>query len=81
MEDMAYYCDNVVVMNDGKIYKTGTVDEIFSDAESLISIGLDVPVISKIAASLKKQGISLQGKLYTVDGVKEAIKKYIGGER
>ena len=79
MEDMAYYCDNVVVMNEGKVYKTGTVEEIFSDAESLSGIGLDVPVVSKIAASLKKQGIDLKGELYTVDGVMRAIKEYIGG--
>ena len=36
MEDMAYYCDNVVVMNDAEIYKTGSVDEVFSDADSKI---------------------------------------------
>ena len=78
MEDMAYYCDNVVVMNKAEVYKTGTVDEIFSDSESLSSIGLDVPVIAKIASSLKRKGISLEGKLYTVDGVMSAIKQYVG---
>ena len=81
MEDMAYYCDNVVVMSDAKVYKTGTVDEIFSDAESLMDIGLDVPVISKIAARLRRAGIILDGRLYTVDGVREAIINYIGGEK
>ena len=81
MEDMAYYCDNVVVMSDSKVYKTGTVDEIFSDAESLMDIGLDVPVISKIAARLRRAGIILDGRLYTVDGVREAIINYIGGEK
>ena len=78
MEDMAYYCDNVVVMSDAKVYKTGTVEEIFSDSESLMDIGLDVPVISKIATSLRKAGIDIQGKLYTVDGVRDAIISYIG---
>lgn len=81
MEDMAYYCDNVVVMNHAKVFKTGTVDEIFSDADSLSQIGLDVPVVAKIAASLRKNGIELDGELYTVDGVKNAIIKYIGGNR
>ena len=81
MEDMAYYCDNVVVMSDAKVYKTGTVDEIFSDAESLMDIGLDVPVISKIASRLRRAGIILDGRLYTVDGVREAIINYIGGEK
>ena len=78
MEDMAYYCDNVVVMSDSKVYKTGTVDEIFSDSESLADIGLDVPVVSKIAARLRAAGIDLWGKLYTVDGVRDAIIDYIG---
>ncbi len=78
MEDMAYYCDNVVVMNHAKVYKTGTVDQIFSDSDSLESIGLDVPVVAKIASNLRKAGIPLSGKLYTVDGVKKAIIEYIG---
>ncbi len=79
MEDMAYYCDNVVVMNRAEIYKTGTVDEIFSEAESLENIGLDVPEVARIAAALKKNGIKLEGELYTVKGVKNAIIKYFGG--
>ena len=77
MEDMAYYCDNVVVMNKGKIFKTGTVSEIFSDASSLIDIGLDVPVISKIAKGLRDRGITLSGTLYTVEGVRQAITEYL----
>ena len=78
MEDMAYYCDNVVVMNKSKVFKTGTVDEIFSSADELSEIGLDVPEIAKISSSLKKHGIELSGCLYTVEGVKNAIIEYIG---
>ena len=81
MEDMAYYCDNVVVMNKGRIYKTGTVSEIFSLSSELMEIGLDVPSISKIAAELKRGGVELTGELYTVKGVLDAIFKLIGGER
>ncbi len=78
MEDMALYCDNVVVMNNARIYKTGTVDEIFSDADSLVDIGLNVPSVARIASALCKSGIDLRGTLYTVDGVREAVKEYIG---
>ena len=81
MEDMAYYCDNVVVMNDSKIFKSGSVEEIFSSSDELEKIGLDVPVISKIVSRLKASGIDLQGTLYTVDGVKNAILSYMGGEQ
>ncbi len=77
MEDMAHYCDNVVVMNSAKVYRTGTVKEIFSEADALISVGLDVPMISRVAAELKKRGINLTGELYTVEGVKRAILEYL----
>ena len=81
MEDMAYYCDNVVVMSHSRVYKTGTVDEIFSEPDALVDVGLDVPVVAKIASVLKKEGISLSGELYTVPGVRDAIKNYVGRSR
>lgn len=77
MEDMAHYCDNVVVMNSAKVYRTGTVKEIFSEADALISVGLDVPMISRVAGELVKRGIDLKGELYTVEGVKAAIIGYV----
>ena len=78
MEDMAHYCDNVVVMSASKIFKVGTVDEVFSDAEAIAGNGLDVPSVSKIAQRLIDRGVDLKGKLYTVEGVRDAIKEYIG---
>lgn len=79
MEDMAHYCDNLVVMNSAKVYLQGTVSEVFSQPETLTAVGLDVPVISHIAAELQKRGIELSGELYTVDGVKNAILDYMKG--
>ncbi len=81
MEDMALYCDNVVVMNRGRVYKSGTVDEIFSDADSLVDIGLNVPAVARIASALKKRGFDLKGKLYTPEGVRDAIIEYMGREK
>ena len=79
MEDMAYYCDNVVVMNSSRVYKSGTVEEVFSIGSQLADIGLDVPLVSKIADELIRRGIPLSGTLYTVDGVKDAILQYVKG--
>ena len=76
MEDMALYCDDVVVMSNQKLYKTGTVEEIFSEGDSLAAVGLEVPAVSRIAQGLIKKGIPLQGKLYTVEGVCEALLQY-----
>jgi energy-coupling factor transport system ATP-binding protein len=80
MEDMAHYCDNVVVMNESEVFASGTVDEIFSRARDLERIGLNVPVISKICEGLKSCGVPMEGKLYTVDGAEAAIIKLLGGE-
>lgn len=77
MEDMAHYCDNVIVMNNARVYRVGSVDDIFSEADSLSEVGLDVPAISKIAARLAERGIKLSGKLYTVEGVKDSILRYL----
>ena len=77
MEDMAHYCDDIVVMNHAKVHKTGSVSEIFSQADELSTVGLDVPSVAKISAELSRRGIALDGQLYTVNGVKNAILQYI----
>ena len=63
-------------MNKAKIFAVGSVEEIFSRADELSEIGLDVPVVSKIVANLRRRGFDLRGKLYTVEGVRDAILSY-----
>jgi energy-coupling factor transport system ATP-binding protein len=79
MEDMAQYCDRVVVMNDASVYTEGTVNEVFSRAEMLERIGLDVPEIAKIATILRSRGVPLFGNLYTVSGVRDALLALLKG--
>lgn len=65
MEDMASYCDRIVVMTDGRIAMTGTPSEVFARYNDLIGLGLDVPRITRVAAALARRGIDL-GEVYTV---------------
>ena len=81
MEDMAAYCDNVVVMASSEVKFSGTVGEVFNKINDLVEIGLDVPSVSKIASALIRKGINLTGELYTVEGAKRAIIEYIRGGR
>ena len=81
MEDMSLYCDNVVVMSHGRVMTSGTVSEVFSDPALLVECGLEPPAVSEIAARLQELGIKLEGCLYTVDGVAEAILDYLGRGR
>lgn len=79
MEDMAMYCDNIVVMNEGRIFASGSTFDVFSESDKLINVGLNTPEISRVADGLKKRGVPIFGELYTVDGVKDAIIKYLNG--
>ena len=63
-------------MSHARLYRAGTVDEIFSDAESLTKIGLNVPEVARVADRLIAAGIPLEGKLYTVEGVRDALLRY-----
>ncbi len=79
MEDMAAYCENVVVMNHANVLAQGTTREIFSHPEILHKVGLDIPQVAQIAALLRERGIPLTGELYTVEGLKQAILSYQAG--
>lgn len=76
MEDVATYCDKLVVMKKGKVGMQGTPAEVFSRHEEILSMRLDVPEITKIAACLPKYGIDIGKDIYTVKyAVNELLKK------
>ncbi len=79
MEDMARYCDRLVVMNDGEIYIEGTQKEVFGDAEKLFKIGLGVPEVTKLISLLREGGVPIPQEIYTVDDAKRALLSLIGG--
>ena len=76
MEDMAMYCDKLVVMADAKILMHKTCAEVFSEYQKLISVGLDVPQITRIASALAKNGADIGADIYTVDyAVRQLLRK------
>lgn len=79
MEDMAMYCDKIVVMSHGKIILEGEPKDVFSQAKLLQSAGLDVPEISKIATALREKDVRIPRNIYTVDGAYEALLKVVSG--
>ena len=66
MEDMASYCDRIIVMASGKIIMDGDCSEVFSRYNELIGVGLDVPQITRIASSLVRHGVDIGRDVYTV---------------
>ena len=77
MEDMAMYCDRVVVMSHGTPVMEGTPAEVFSRADELFEVGLDVPEVTKVARELRECGVDIGLDIYTV---KFASQRLLGGE-
>ena len=80
MEDMARYCDRLVVMNDSVIYMEGTQREVFGDAEKLMKIGLGVPEVTRLIALLREGGMPISQEIYTVEDAKNALVALLGGD-
>ena len=78
MEDMARYCDNLVVMNEGKVFMQGDRDYVFSRSDELTQIRLDIPQVTKLMIRLRELGAPVDGGIYTVEQALERMLKIYG---
>ncbi len=73
MEDVGQYCDHLIVMNQGKIFCQGEPKEVFSHAQGLQKVGLDVPQITHLVRLLQQHGVALPDGILTVEHAKELL--------
>ncbi|WP_255467459.1 energy-coupling factor transporter ATPase [Raoultibacter phocaeensis] len=73
MDDLARYCDRILVLKEGSTFALGTPEEVFSHAAELREIGLGVPSAQKLANDLKDAGIGLNGRLYDTASLADAL--------
>lgn len=73
MEDMAMYCDRVVVMSNSKLLLDGTCKEVFSKHQLLKENGLDVPEITNLVLKLNELEVNIPSDVYTVEDAVKAI--------
>lgn len=81
MDNVAEHCTRVAVFDHGKIYRTATPEELFSDADELINLGLDVPVTGYLAARLKEKGVNIKTDYTAADFVEKVLAYYKDGAR
>jgi energy-coupling factor transport system ATP-binding protein len=81
MDDMAKYCENIIVMSHAKVSMTGKRNEIFSRGDELESIGLGVPQMTYLMRLLADKGIDVPKDIYTVDDAERALISILGGAR
>ena len=65
--DEAIDADRVVVMEAGRIVMSGTPEEVFQQVERLQDLHLDVPPVTMLAESLRKEGVPLPAGMTRID--------------
>ncbi len=75
MEDMASLADKIIVMNKGELYKFDTAENVFSNSDDLKSIGLNVPIVTRVFEELRKQGVNLSKNALTIPDAVEMLKE------
>ena len=73
MEDMARLADRIIVMNDAHIPLQGPPREVFSHAQELRAMGLNVPQITRIFGQLRALGLDVDESVYTMEEAKAAL--------
>ena len=75
MDDIAQFADRIAVLSKGELILLGNPSEVFSKTDLLHSIGLDIPVVSKMRDTLVQNGIDLPQNLYHYE---DLLKELIG---
>lgn len=75
--DEAKLADRIVVLNRGKVYMEGTPKEVFSRADELFSIGLEVPQSTSLAIALKKLGMDIDTSVISEEECADSIARIL----
>jgi len=79
MEDVARLTDRLLVMNGSKLAMDATPAEVFTHAEELVEMGLNIPQVTQVFLHLKQLGVDVEN-VYTIDQAVAQLKKIKGGQ-
>ncbi len=78
MEDVARLTDRLLVMNGARLAMDAAPAEIFTHAEQLVEMGLNIPQVTQVFLHLRKMGLDVPN-VYTIDQAVKALKGFGGG--
>ncbi len=78
MEDVAQIATKVMVVHDARVAMYGTVEEVFSHAEELVQMGLNVPQITQVFSRLNHLGYPVPKNIYTVEQGRRTLLDLLG---
>ncbi|NCB50365.1 MAG: energy-coupling factor transporter ATPase [Clostridia bacterium] len=73
MDDAARIAERIIVFSEGGVAMDGTPEEVFSRADELLDMGLDVPESTSIAKRLREKGVKLPESIYTTEQLRDAV--------
>ena len=73
MDEIARNVDRILVLKNAHVLMQGTPAEVFARGEELLSAGLDVPQITRIAMELKRRGVDIDPAVYTVEALERQL--------
>ncbi len=79
MDDMAKYCDELIVLSRSSVAMSGKRNEIFSKHKELEEIGLGVPQMTRLVMLLRQGGVDIPADIYTVEDAERALAEIFGG--
>ena len=79
MEDVARLTDRLLVMNGSRLAMDGTPSEVFSRAQELLAMGLNIPQVTQVFLELKKLGLDVKS-VYTMKQAVAEIARLRGGK-
>ena len=77
MADIAEMSDRVMVMSEGKVALEGTPAEVFSHADELAEMGLDVPPARRMTELIRNKAPGFRSEALTIDEAAGDIRKYL----
>ena len=73
MDEVAQNVDRILVLKSAHVLMSGTPKEVFARADELLSAGLDVPQVTRVAMRLRQQGLPIDPAVYTVQDLEKEL--------
>ena len=79
MSDVARMASRMLVMCDARLTMDGTPHEVFSHAQELLDMGLDIPEVTRVFLKLQQMGVPVE-QVYTMEQAAQELQRVRGGQ-
>ena len=73
MDEIARNVDRILVLKSAHVLMSGPPAEVFTRSEELLSAGLDVPQVTRVAMALRARGVNVDTAVYTAEALEREL--------